>query len=329
MPTFSQPQNAARPWGDPPQTIGVQIASHGRPQILLRCLDGLKTQSRPADDVIVIVRETDEETRAALAGYPPGALPLRVLRIASPGVVAARNAGLDACLTDVLAIVDDDTRAHPDWLHRIMQHFIADPFLGGLGGRDRCFDGTAFDDRQAQVVGRIQWFGRVIGNHHLGCGDVREVDVLKGANMSFRSRAFANVRFDLRLKGHGTQPNEDKCFSVAVKCRGWKLAYDPLAAVDHFPAPRAEVRQYVGVSSFTDGRAYQEFAYNEVLSIWDSLSAVRRVVYFAWSTLIGTGTFPGLVQAFRYTPRLGRFAWLRFWLAQKGKVEAFRDLLFA
>ena len=60
--------------------------------------------------------------------------------------------------------------------------------------------------------------------------------------MSFRAEAIANVRFDSRLKGEGAQPREDTAFSVAVKPAGWKLAYDPAAAVDHYAARRTEVR---------------------------------------------------------------------------------------
>jgi len=28
------------------------------------------------------------------------------------------------------------------------------------------------------VVGKLQWFGRLIGNHHIGSGEGREVDAL-------------------------------------------------------------------------------------------------------------------------------------------------------
>ncbi len=177
-------------------------------------------------------------------------------------------------------------------------------------------------------MGKIQWFGRTIGNHHLGFGGVREVDLLKGANMSFRSKAIADLRFDLRLKGNGAQPSEDFCFSVAVKSRGWKLAYDPLAVVDHYASQRAEARLYVGVSAIQNDAEFRGFAYNQVLSIWVALSPLRRLVFFVWSLLVGTGVFPGLIQAIRFTPQLGVQSWRRFLIAQQGKMDAFRDLLF-
>jgi cellulose synthase/poly-beta-1,6-N-acetylglucosamine synthase-like glycosyltransferase len=263
-----------------------------------------------------------------LENFPYRSLPIRTVLVSVPGTVAARNAGIDVCKTDVLAMIDDDTAPHPQWLARIMEDFRNDPELGGLGGKDRCFDGKGFDERQASVVGKVQWFGRVIGNHHLGFGNIREVDVLKGANMSFRAKALINVRFDRRLKGKGAQPNEDIALSVAVKCAGWKIAYDPQALVDHYPGQRVEVRHYNGVMPVKDENAFRDFSYNEVLGIWGALNPLCRLSFFVWSVLVGTGVCPGLIQAIRFTPKLGIHSWRRFSIAQQGKFDAFLDLAF-
>jgi GT2 family glycosyltransferase len=310
-----------------PESIGVLIASYRRPVPLVTCLESLAQQIHPPHEVIVVLRNDDSEARQAISNLTTP-FPLKIVFTNVPGTVAARNAGLDACTSDVLAILDDDTKPHPEWLKRVLARFQEDPTLGGLGGRDRCFDGRAFDDRQASVVGRIQWYGRMIGNHHLGFGEIREVDFLKGANMSFRSEAFANLRFDPRLKGTGAQPREDTAFSIAVKASGWKLAYDPAAAVDHYAAQREEARHYVDVQALTDERSFREFAYNDILSIWLAFKGVRKIAFITWTILVGTRVCPGFVQALRFTPRLGGASWRRFYLAQQGKFEAFRDLLF-
>ncbi len=311
-----------------PQTIGVLIATYQRSSDLLRCLAALEKQTLAPDDILLVVREDDAATISSLSGLDKSSLPIRIITVSAPGVVAARNAALGAVKTDILSIIDDDTCPHPTWLSRIMQNFRTDPLLGGLGGRDRCFNGKEFDDRRASVVGKIQWFGRTIGNHHLGFGGLREVDILKGANMSYRSIAIADVRFDTRLKGKGAQPSEDFCFSVAVKCKGWKLAYDPSVVVDHYASQRAEVRHYVGVSAVNDATVFRDFAYNQVISIWHALSPLRRTAFFAWSVVVGTGVFPGFIQAIRFTPKLGMHSWRRFVIAQQGKMDAFRDLIF-
>lgn len=312
-----------------PQTIGILIASYRRPHALVRCLMSLGEQTLRADEVLVICRQDDEETNAVLSEFASGPLPVRRIVVRTPGVVAARNAGLAACTTDIVSMIDDDTVPLPDFLEQVMHHFRADPTLGGLGGRDRCFGPAGFDDHQESVVGEILWFGKAVGNHHRGFGSLRTVDLLKGANMSYRAEAIVNVRFDLRLKGSGAQPCDDFCFSVAIKREGWKLAYDPKVLVHHFASQREEARLYVGVQVTKDHAAFQGYAYNQVLAIWAALSPSRRVAFLFWSVLIGTGTFPGVVQAVRFTPSLGWNSWQRFLVAQHGKFEAMRDLLLA
>jgi len=56
---------------------------------------------------------------------------------------------------------------------------LSDSCVGGVGGRDWVYHGTQLEDGARKVIGRVHWFGRVIGNHHLGVGEPREVDVLK------------------------------------------------------------------------------------------------------------------------------------------------------
>ncbi len=310
-----------------PATHGVLICSYQRPESLLPCLAAVAGQQRRPDDVIVVARESDQATQQAVRTRPDDGLPVRLVTVAAPGLICARNAGLDHCRTDILTLTDDDTIAPPDWLGRIFEHFAADPMLGGVGGRDRCHDGEGFDDRRQPVVGRLQWFGRTIGNHHLGCGGPREVDFLKGANMSYRAEAFATLRFDLRLRGRGSQPHDDLAFSLAVRRAGWKLVYDPAAQVEHYAARREEPRCYVASAKLTDPASFFDSCYNNVVALWDTLPPARRAAYAAWALLVGTRGVPGLVQAVRTTPGQGLAAWRKLLLCQQAHLAAYALLL--
>src|SRR3569833_3273971 len=117
-------------------SIGVQVCSYKRPADLKRCLEGLKAQTRPPDDVIVVRRDTDDATREFLDSRPDDGLPVRVQIVSKPGIVAARNTGHDACQTNVLTSIDDDDEPQPEWRARMERHFLADPAVGGGGGRD-------------------------------------------------------------------------------------------------------------------------------------------------------------------------------------------------
>ncbi len=310
-----------------PATIGVAVVSFQRPHDLARCLDGLALQTRKADLVVVVLREEDGASRQILQErLADPALPIRLVLVREPGVVAARNAGLQNCQTDVVAMLDDDAVPRPDWIERILQHFVANPHLGALGGRDQCFTNGVPQAATKDVVGRLLWNGKHIGNHALGRGAAREVDLLKGANMSFRRAATDTLSFDRRLRGRGAQPCEDFAFSRAISLAGWSVMYDPAVLVDHYEGAREEVRHYAGEKS-TDMAGFSNSAYNQVVAAWDSLSPLRRFLSLVYFALVGTRVAPGLVQAFRFTPQLRGLAWKRFFVAQGARLSAYRDLL--
>lgn len=129
---------------------------------------------------MVVVRDTDTETWSFLDAFNPESLPLRTVKVCVPGQVAALNAGLDAAQAEIIAITDDDAAPRPQWLSRIENHFLSDDRIGGVGGRDWKYIGDRIVKDNREVVGRVQWYGRTIGNHNLGMGQPREVEFLKG-----------------------------------------------------------------------------------------------------------------------------------------------------
>ncbi|MER3588223.1 MAG: glycosyl transferase family A, partial [Mastigocladus sp. ERB_26_1] len=187
-------------------TISVMIPTYRRPQDLARCLKALEQQTRKPEQVVVVVRDTDTDTWSFLQDYHPQGFSLEAAMVKVPGVVAAMNVGLDAAKGDMIAITDDDAAPHPDWLARIEAYFVSDPRIGGVGGRDLVYvNNELIYKGESKVVGKLQWYGRVIGDHHKGIGAAREVDVLKGVNMAYRRSAIAGLRFDERMLGTGAQ----------------------------------------------------------------------------------------------------------------------------
>lgn len=216
-------------------------------------------------------------------------LQVSVVMVEFPGQVCALNAALQVVRSDVVAFLDDDAVPRQDWLERIGQHYREDPFLGGVGGRD-VIPGELATPCE---VGRVRWFGRIVGNHHIGMGPPRPVDTLKGVNMSFRSAAIGAVRFDHRLLGDGAQVHNDLAFCLAIRRKGWQLVYDPLVAVDHFPAQRGENDQ----RSAWSPTAAKEEAYNMMLAVTRGLSGFRRFCAQAWQLVAGTKLAPGTARA--------------------------------
>lgn len=298
--------------------ITTIIPTYRRPQDLASCLRGLQKQTRQADEVIVVVRDTDTATWSFLESFDGNSLVLFPVKITIPGQVAALNQGLKSATGDIIAITDDDAVPHTDWLERIEAHFLSDDSIGGVGGRDWVYINNQLLQGARERVGKVSWFGRVTGNHHLGTGQAREVDILKGANMSFRRSAISQLCFDERLRGTGAQVNNDMAFSLALKRTGWKLMYDPKVAVDHYPAQRFDEDKR---RQFNSG-AFANSVHNETLTLLEYFSPWQRIAFLLWINLIGTRVDWGLIQLLRFFPQQKNLA-LQKWLASvQGRWQA-------
>jgi glycosyltransferase involved in cell wall biosynthesis len=305
---------------NPMLTITVVVPTYRRIHDLKRCLEGLKQQSRSADEVLLVVRDTDTETWAFLQLFEPGSLPMRTVTVSLSGQVAALNAGLAAASGDIIAMTDDDAVPKPNWLDRIETYFLFNERIGGVGGRDWVHQGDRQADATRNLVGQVQWFGRLVGQHHLGAGPPRLVEFLKGANMSYRRAAIAGLSFDERLRGTGAQVHNDLAFSLAVNRSGWKLVYDPFVAVDHYPAPRFDEDQ----RGQFDRVALINKVYNETLILLEHLPPLRRLAYLIWAVLIGTRSYRGVVQCLRFLPQEKTLAIQKLLVALQGRWQGFQ-----
>lgn len=273
--------------------VSVLVPSYRRPDALRRCLEALAAQSRRPDEVIVAVRADD--AGSAEVAHAARALGLSVMVTITPvsGVVAAMQAALDASTGDIIALTDDDARPRPDWLTGLLAHFVSAPDVGGVGGRDW----QPRERGNAAPVGKVQWFGRVIGNHHLGYGEARDVDVLKGANCAFRAPLLRAVGFDHRLRGAGAQMHWELGVCLPLRRAGWRLLYDPQVAVEHDIAPRHDADTlHRGTFSAAPLR---DAVHNETLELLEDRNVVSRTLVMTWAVLLGTNEGPGLGQCAR------------------------------
>ena len=88
--------------------ITVIIPTYRRPTSLQNCLNGFKKQLRLADEILVIVRDTDNLTWEFLENFNAESLPIKILTVKVTGVVAAINLGLDAARGDIVCFIDDE-----------------------------------------------------------------------------------------------------------------------------------------------------------------------------------------------------------------------------
>lgn len=252
-------------------------------------MSALAAQSLQPTEIIVVLRAEDDEGRAVAAeadGSP------RIVTVDRPGQVAALNCGCEAAAGELIAITDDDATPRPDWLRALAARFATDDGIGAVGGRDVVHHGDQVEHGDAAIVGRVLWWGRRVGNHHLRSG-LQDVDFLKGANMAFRATAWQP--FDPLLWGQGAQVCNDLEATWSVRRRGWRVVYDPDVVVDHHPAPRHDA----------DGRdrrsaqADRDQEHNELYALLRHAAWWHRPILFCYRMLVGTRAAPGMLLVAR------------------------------
>ncbi len=274
--------------------VSIIVPTYRRPQVLSRCLEALAGQDRAPDEVIVVVRREDDASARVVREHgglarlvpidvPPG----------SPGVVMALNAGAAASSGEIVCLTDDDAEPRPGWIARIHETFALDSSIGAVGGRDWLFlDGQRQDGVESKV-GTVSWFGRTTGNHHLGAGLPRDVDVLKGVNLSVRGDLIREVGFDTRLQAVTTEHHWELALCLKLLRMGCRIVYDPAIEVDHRPQPRiAEDRE-------RGERDVRDAAHNETLAMLEHLPPHGKALHLAWTVAVGSRAAPGLASSMR------------------------------
>ncbi|MDX6636045.1 MAG: hypothetical protein QOF06_2248 [Solirubrobacterales bacterium] len=214
-----------------PPTISVVICAYtfDRLEVMGEALDSLRGQTLPPHEIVLVIDHAPELLEEVRRLWPDLKI---VANREQQGLSGARNTGVAEASGEVVAFLDDDAIAAPDWLQHLADAY-ADPEVLGAGG----------SVHPRWVEGKPGWFppefAWVVGCTHSGmpqeAGPVRN---LVGANMSFRRAPLVEVGgFSHELGRVGTLPVgcEETDLSIRVHQR-WPAAeilYDPAAEVEH------------------------------------------------------------------------------------------------
>lgn len=225
-------------------TVSVAICAFSlqRWPALGRAMESVLRQSRSPDEIILVIDHNATLLEKCQAQWPE----CRVLAsVGSPGLSGARNTALDNGRGDLIAFLDDDAVAEPEWLASL-EACYADDRVVAAGGVVI----------PAWATARPRWFPAefdwVVGCSHSGMPTTRAaVRNLIGANMSFRrSDLWRSGGFRDGLGRIGALPmgceETEACIRVQREKPGVQVIYEPLAAVHHsVPTDRMSVSYFV------------------------------------------------------------------------------------
>lgn len=214
-------------------TASVVVPTYQRAPYLRTCLQHLERQTFLPTEVVVVDVSADEDTRLLVEAEFPAFRYVRSL--AGPGTLAtSRRVGVEATSSDVVAFLDDDAYAEPDWLEALLAGYDAAD-VGAVGGR--ALNGDP-DEETVGVdqIGRLLPDGTLTGFFAADPGATIDVDHLLGANWSVRREAL-DATGGIRDYYPGTCLREESDALLRMRRAGWRRRFTPTAVVRHVAAP--------------------------------------------------------------------------------------------
>jgi glycosyltransferase involved in cell wall biosynthesis len=196
---------------------------------LVAAVDSVHRQTVPPHEIIVVVDHNPELlslAHACLAGV------VVVENREQPGLSGSRNSGVAAAQGAIVAFLDDDAVAAPEWLARLTAAYNT-PHVIGVGGAIEPLWESA---RPRWFPAEFNW---VVGCTYLGMPTrAAPVRNLIGCNMSFRREVFARVGgFRSGIGRIGARPvgceETELCIRICHTYPHCVLLYEPRALVRH------------------------------------------------------------------------------------------------
>ena len=241
-------------------SVVVSTYNEERWNDLLACILSLESQALPPLEVIVVVDHNQSLLERATKAFPHAKV---IANERSRGLAGARNTGTAVARGAIVAFIDDDARAEPEWLARLQECFTKESVVGAGGYLAPHWEGP----EARWIPHEFYW---VFGCSYTGLPEqLAPVRNPIGANMAvraaileeiggFREGDDSNAPRELRARGvvrAGGNVPDDTDLAIRVKQHRPDAVwlYQPLARVLHTVTPERASLSYFLRRSFEEG----------------------------------------------------------------------------
>jgi glucosyl-dolichyl phosphate glucuronosyltransferase len=255
-------------------SVVICVYTEDRWDEICKAAESIRTQSFPSTELILVV-----DHNPALYERLKNTLPdvIVVENREARGLSGARNTGVALAQGEIIAFLDDDAAAHPDWL-KFLNDAYANPAVMGVGGLTVPRWQTA---RPSWLPAEFFW---VIACNYTGMPDSGlPVRNLIGVNMSFRREAFELVDEGFRTgvgRIAGKRPlgceETEFCIKLGQRAPGSILVTEQRAIASHWVPDNRCRFSYFMSRCFAEGISKAQVAAE--VGQGDGLSSERRYV---------------------------------------------------
>lgn len=196
-------------------TLSLVIPAYNEADTIGWLLNSLMPELDNLEEIIVVDNNSTDETADIVAGFSEKIPQLRMIKETKRGVIAARNAGFDIAVGDIIGRLDADARAKSGWAGAVRTYFgTTDETVGA---------GTGFFDQYDMP---LQFVHKKLLNTAFDQAQKNNADVpsLFGANMAVRATTWKEIR-PLLLEQNGIFDDLD--ITLCVKEVGQRNVFIP------------------------------------------------------------------------------------------------------
>lgn len=215
-----------------PIEFSIIVCTHNRVSMLADCIDSLLNQTADKNrfEIIIVDNNSTDNTEEITKEFVENYSNIKYLEEKTIGYSAPRNCGWKNASGNIVAYIDDDEIAAPDWLENIEKAFQIEEKPDIVGGM--ClpkYDAIPPDWFTESMGGINKNRQKGILNQrtdsYLGCGNVAfKKEVLKKLN------GFSN---DFNMKNGFLMMGEDTDICQRAIKTGFQLYYDPKIKIYH------------------------------------------------------------------------------------------------
>ncbi|HEX4662270.1 MAG TPA: glycosyltransferase family 2 protein [Candidatus Saccharimonadales bacterium] len=188
----------------PLPTLSVVIPAYNEHEFIGRCLQALLDQADQLTEIIVVDNNSRDDTVHIVEAMQKKSAKIHLLHEPKQGAIAARDRGLDAAKSELIARIDADTIVLPGWAEAVRAYFDQTNYKNVVAASGPVYP------HDAPFKKTTKWFIKAFFKSNGRHGDIGS---LFGSNMIIRRDTWLKVRDEV-CRRHDIMEDQDIAIHV-------------------------------------------------------------------------------------------------------------------